>query len=195
MPFFQCGQSLDLCEEIFWKKNPHESCSPSKMAVVDTYDVVHVVDIVGREIHINPWSCLPIHPQWPKQNLPRLDLASWISFENLAKRFFICNAIKISFERDFFILICTMQSMNFLLLRSLSKTWETDFLFLFERQSMNFVLLRSLSKTFGRVFFYFTCSAINLRSHVLDLFQKLGKQIGTTNKFLSKTPPHACNHK
>ena len=140
--FFQYGQSLDLCEEIFWKKNPHESCSPSKMAVVDTDDVVHVVDIVGREIHINPWSCLPIHPQWPKQNLPRLDLASWISFENLGKRFFICNAIKISFERDFFILICTMQSMNFLLLRSLSKTWETDFLFLFERQSMNFVLLR-----------------------------------------------------
>ena len=155
MPFFQCGQSLDLCEEFFWKKNPHESCFPSKMAVVDTDDVVHVVDIVGREIHINPWSCLPIHPQWPKQNLPRLDLASWISFENLGKRFFICNAIKISFERDFFILICTMQSMNFLLLRSLSKTWETDFLFLFERQSMNFVLLRSLSKTFGRVFLFY----------------------------------------
>ena len=38
-------------------------------------------------------------------------------------------------------------------------------------------------------------TAINLRSHFLDLFQKLGKQIGTTNKFLSKTSPHACNHK
>ena len=93
MPFFQCGQSLDLCEEIFWKKNPHESCSPSKMAVVDTDDVVHVVDIVGREIHINPWSCLPHPPTVAETKLASIGSRFLDLFRKLGEEIFYlqCN--------------------------------------------------------------------------------------------------------
>ena len=87
------------------------------MAVVDTDDVVHVVDIVGREIHINPWSCLPHPPTVAETKLASIGSRFLDLFRKLGTKFFISYAIKISFEKDFFILIFTMQSMNFLLLR------------------------------------------------------------------------------
>ena len=93
MPFFQCGQSLDLCEEIFWKKNPHESCSPSKMAVAD---------IVGREIHINPWSCLPHPPTVAETKLASIGSRFLDLFRKLGEEIFYLQCKQDFFRKRFF---------------------------------------------------------------------------------------------
>ena len=72
------------------------------MAVVDTDDVVHVVDIVGREIHINPWSCLPHPPTVAETKLASIGSRFLDLFRKLGEEIFYLQCNQDFFRKRFF---------------------------------------------------------------------------------------------